>query len=102
MRHDIKHVYKAIEKLEWAHERHMEVYGAGNKDRLIGTHETSSYYEFSHGKSHRGCSVRIPNNVISKGKGYLEDRRPSANCDPYKVASAMVRTLCLENCLVEA
>jgi glutamine synthetase len=79
----------------------MDVYGEDNKSRLIGTHETSDYHTFSSGESHRGCSVRIPNNVVSAGKGYLEDRRPSANCDPYKVASAMVRTLCLENTLAE-
>ena len=101
MRTDIKHIHKAIEKLEWTHDRHMDVYGEGNKSRLIGTHETSDYHTFSSGESHRGCSVRIPNNVVSAGKGYLEDRRPSANCDPYKVASAMVRTLCLENTLAE-
>ena len=101
MRHDIKHIHTAIEKLEWTHDRHMKVYGYGNEARLIGTHETSDYSTFSYGESHRGCSIRIPNNVVANGKGYLEDRRPSANCDPYKVVSAMIRTLCLENCLIE-
>ena len=28
----------------------------------------------------------------SDGCGYLEDRRPSSNCDPYTVAEAIVRS----------
>ena len=99
MRGSIRHIYEAIEKLEWTHERHMKVYGEGNEARLVGTHETSNYNKFTSGESHRGCSVRIPNHVILKGKGYLEDRRPAANCDPYKVSQALVQTLILENAL---
>ena len=101
MRHDIKHIYRGIEKLEWTHMRHLLVYGYGNKDRLTGTHETSSYDEFTYGESNRGCSVRIPNSVVKAGKGYFEDRRPAANCDPYLVTAAMLRTVCLENSLAE-
>ena len=32
--------------------------------------------------------------IISHGKGYLEDRRPSANCDPYLVAWRIIKTIC--------
>lgn len=28
-------------------------------------------------------------------QGYLEDRRPSSNSDPYDVTAALVRTVCL-------
>ena len=35
--------------------------------------------------ANRGCSIRIPREVAEQGYGYLEDRRPSSNCDPYKV-----------------
>ena len=28
------------------------------------------------------------------GKGYLEDRRPSANMDPYQVCMALMITVC--------
>jgi len=28
------------------------------------------------------------------GMGYLEDRRPSANMDPYEVCAAMIATTC--------
>jgi glutamine synthetase len=27
--------------------------------------------------------------------GYLEDRRPASNCDPYAVTDIIVRTVCL-------
>ena len=33
----------------------------------------------------RGCSIRIPRECAEERKGYLEDRRPSSNCDPYQV-----------------
>jgi len=99
MRKDIKYIRRAMEKLEWTHNRHIKICGAGNKERLTGTHETSEYDTFSWGDSHRGCSVRIPNHVVLKGKGYLEDRRPAANCDPYEVASSLVYTLILENAM---
>ena len=34
--------------------------------------------------------------VKKEGKGYLEDRRPSANCDPYLVCQKLVETICGE------
>ena len=33
-----------------------------------------------------GASIRIPMQTANDGYGYLEDRRPSANMDPYLVA----------------
>ena len=33
----------------------------------------------------RGASIRVPRDVAEQGHGYLEDRRPSSNCDPYQV-----------------
>jgi len=48
---------------------------------------------FSHGVSDRGASVRIPWQVQKDKKGYLEDRRPSANIDPYKVCFEMLDTV---------
>ena len=35
--------------------------------------------------------------VGEEGKGYLEDRRPSSNCDPYRVTEAIVRTTILDD-----
>ena len=64
-------------------------------DRLTGYHETSSVHQFSSGVAHRGASIRIPRQCAEDGKGYLEDRRPSSNCDPYRVTEAIARTVCL-------
>lgn len=74
-------------------QRHISVYGADNDQRLTGLHETQSINEFSYGVSDRGASIRIPIGTVEDGwKGRLEDRRPSSNADPYKVAAAIVKT----------
>ncbi|MEZ6115512.1 MAG: hypothetical protein R3C28_02905 [Pirellulaceae bacterium] len=74
--------------------RHIDVYGADNNQRLTGLHETQSIDKFSYGVSDRGASIRIPVSTIDDGwKGRLEDRRPASNADPYKVASAIIRTV---------
>ena len=72
----------------------MAVYGDGNAKRLTGKHETCPITEFRWGVSDRGASVRVPWQVDKDGKGYLEDRRPSANCDPYLVAWRLIKTIC--------
>ena len=69
--------------------------GKDNERRLTGRHETASIDEFSAGIANRGASIRIPRQVGKDGKGYLEDRRPAANCDPYLVTEALVRTVVL-------
>jgi glutamine synthetase len=38
--------------------------------------------------------VRIPWQVEVDKKGYLEDRRPNANCDPYVTTRLLVSTIC--------
>jgi glutamine synthetase len=42
------------------------------------------------------CSVRIPRQVGTDGKGCLEDRRPSSNCDPYVVTAAIASDVLLD------
>ncbi|MEM0951877.1 MAG: glutamine synthetase beta-grasp domain-containing protein [Cyanobacteria bacterium P01_H01_bin.74] len=91
----IKSIEKAVEQLSQAHEAHIAVYGVGNEYRLTGLHETCDIKQFRHGVADRGCSVRIPRSVAIAGYGYLEDRRPGANADPYEIASALVKTICL-------
>jgi glutamine synthetase len=76
--------------------KHMSVYGAHNELRLTGKHETQSIHEFSYGISDRGASIRIPMQTANDGYGYLEDRRPSANMDPYKVCAALMETVCTD------
>jgi glutamine synthetase len=68
-------------------------YGFGIEDRLTGLHETASYKQFSYGVSDRGASVRIPWQVEVEGKGYIEDRRPNANMDPYVVTRLIIETV---------
>jgi glutamine synthetase len=75
-------------------ELHMENYGVGVEDRLTGAHETQRFDQFSYGVSDRGASIRIPWQVAVDQKGYLEDRRPNANMDPYVVTRLMVDTIC--------
>ena len=73
---------------------HIAVYGAYNDQRLTGKHETQSIHEFSYGVSDRGASIRIPIMTVENGyKGWLEDRRPSSNGDPYKIAAIIIKTV---------
>lgn len=69
-------------------------YGVGFQDRLTGAHETCSYEEFKYGVGDRTASVRIPLHVKLNGRGYIEDRRPCSNIDPYRVTAKLVRTVC--------
>jgi len=87
-------IHKALKALGEKHKEHIEVYGDSNNLRLTGEHETCSIDEFKWGVSDRGASIRIPWQVAKDGMGYLEDRRPSANCDPYIVCSKLVDTIC--------
>ena len=75
-------------------EEHLAGYGQGIEERLTGAHETQRYDEYSYGVSDRGASVRIPWQVAQDQKGYIEDRRPNANADPYVVARLMTNTVC--------
>ena len=84
----------ACEKLKRKHFEHIAVYGAGNEARLTGKHETCSINEFRYGISDRGASIRIPMATADAKAGYLEDRRPAANMDPYQVTAALLKTVC--------
>jgi glutamine synthetase len=88
------HIIEACEKLSKNPQEHIDVYGQDNDQRLTGEHETCSIKEFRYGVSDRGASIRIPWQVEKDGKGYLEDRRPSSNCDPYKVSKKLIETIC--------
>ena len=90
----IKVIEDACEKLSQTHDDHIAVYGAHNEERLTGLHETCSIQDFRYGVSDRGASIRIPMQTANDGYGYLEDRRPSANMDPYKVCAALIETTC--------
>ena len=93
----ITYIHKAIEKLSKKHKEHIAVYGEHNNLRLTGKNETANIETFSYGNCDRGSSIRIPVNVVKDGKGYLEDRRPAANCDPYLVVAAILKTVLLDD-----
>eukprot|EP01084_Bolivina_argentea_P250014 418720_1 len=91
-----KYIIQAVERLGKVHEIHMKMYGKNNRDRLTGMHETAKFAEFKYGVANRGASIRIPRQCEIDQKGYLEDRRPAANCDPYIVTSMIAKTTILQ------
>ena len=87
-------ILEACEKLSKNPQEHIDAYGQDNDQRLTGLHETCSITEFRYGVSDRGASIRIPWQVKRDKKGYLEDRRPASNCDPYVVSQKLIETIC--------
>lgn len=90
-----KEVYdKICEAFAPVIKEHMAVYGAYNEERLTGKHETAAHDEFSYGVSDRGASIRIPIATVENDwKGWLEDRRPASNADPYTAAARIIKTV---------
>ena len=93
MRESYEPCVAAAEALGRRADLHIANYGAGIEGRLTGEHETAKYDTYFFGVSDRGASVRIPWQVEKDGKGYIEDRRPNANCDPYVVTRLIVETI---------
>jgi glutamine synthetase len=78
---------------EMRHENHIEVYGSENDLRLTGKFETQSINKFSWGVADRGASIRVPHSTKENWKGYLEDRRPASNANPYDIIRVISVTL---------
>jgi glutamine synthetase len=73
---------------------HIAVYGPDNDKRLTGKHETAPWNKFSYGVADRGASIRVPHSFIKNDyRGYLEDRRPNSQGDPYQIASQILKTI---------
>jgi len=73
---------------------HIAVYGPDNHLRLTGLHETQSIDKFNYGIANRGASVRVPHSFVNNNyRGYLEDRRPNSQGDPYKIAGRVLQTI---------
>jgi len=89
-------IIEACEKLGKKHEEHIRVYGEGNERRLTGAHETANISTFKYGVADRGASIRIPTDTEAAQCGYLEDRRPASNMDPYVVTAKIYTTTVLE------
>ncbi|XP_075969945.1 glutamine synthetase 1, mitochondrial-like [Anticarsia gemmatalis] len=78
------------------HKTYMQNYGLGdgieNRKRLTGIFETASFDECRWAVADRGASIRLQRSVKTKKKGFLEDRRPAGDCDPYRVCSLLADT----------
>jgi len=83
-------IFRTFEK---RHKEHLSVYGSDNEKRLSGNHETQAIDKFSTGVGDRGASIRIPPTTIKEWKGYLEDRRPASNADPYEIVQIVSESL---------
>jgi len=93
----MKYIEDMMVHFEKNHMIHMSLYGADNDKRLTGVHETSPFDKFSYGVGNRAASFRIPTSTVNQnGKGYIEDRRPASNIDPYVVSSIIFDTACLQ------
>ncbi len=85
---------KLMDKFEAYKDEHIAAYGPENHLRLTGLHETQSIDKFSWGIADRGASIRVPHSFANDGyKGYLEDRRPNSQGDPYKIVSRVLKTV---------
>jgi glutamine synthetase len=92
----MEYINNMMEKFAAKHGDHIELYGDDNNKRLTGIHETSSINSFSYGVGNRAASFRIPTSTAAaNGKGYIEDRRPASNIDPYLVSGIMYDTAVL-------
>lgn len=86
---------KLMDAFEKYKDEHIAAYGPDNHLRLTGLHETQSIDKFSWGVADRGASIRVPHSFV-KGdayKGYLEDRRPNSQGDPYQIVSRVLKTV---------
>ena len=80
--------------LEDKKDEHIAAYGPDNHMRLTGLHETQSIDKFSWGVADRGASIRVPHSFVNNSyKGYLEDRRPNSQGDPYSIAGRILQTI---------
>jgi glutamine synthetase len=82
-----------LDAMQQNHSLHIAEYGKDNRQRLTGEHETQHINKFSWGVGDRGASIRVPTDTAKNWVGYLEDRRPAANCNPYRVAKRIIETV---------
>ncbi len=85
---------KVMDSFKKNMEEHIAVYGPDNHMRLTGLHETQAIDTFSWGVADRGASIRVPHAFEKNDwKGYLEDRRPNSQGDPYAIAGRILKTV---------
>lgn len=81
-------IVRIIDVLKETHKQFISLCGEDTVKRLSGEHGSSTM-NFSSGVGHTNVSIRIPKDTFLQAKGWFEDRRPSANVDPYKVGLAI-------------
>lgn len=86
-------IISVMDRLKLRHAEHLAIYGQDNHRRLTGRNETSDPDVFTYGVGDRTASVRIPLDTKLNGMGYLEDRRPGSNIDPYQCTSLILDTV---------
>jgi len=91
-------IIEIIRKLSIKHTECLEVYGDNSK-RLSGKFETSDKDVFTYGAGDRAASVRIPTTTCHDRKGYIEDRRPASDLDPYLACAMILDATLLEGTL---
>lgn len=84
-----------LKRLAKKHLKHLEYYGDNSK-RLSGKFETSKRDVFTYGVGNRAASVRIPTETAFNKQGYIEDRRPASDIDPYVSCALMADTIILD------
>ncbi|MBC2601348.1 glutamine synthetase beta-grasp domain-containing protein [Puniceicoccus vermicola] len=85
---------KLMDAFEKYKDEHIAAYGPDNHLRLTGLHETQSIDKFSWGVADRGASIRVPHSFVKNDyKGYLEDRRPNSEGDPYAIVGRVQQTV---------
>lgn len=94
-------IIHAIDGLTATHDECIALYGEDLDHRMTGELETSDPTVFSFGDSDRACSIRKPIGVRKDGYGYLEDRRPCANINPYVVCAAIMQSVEEGRCTIK-
>ena len=62
--------------------------------RMFRGSYATGYSWLKNGIANRGASIRVPHSFVNNGyKGYLEDRRPNSQGDPYQIASQILKTI---------
>ena len=84
-------ILRAIGNMEKHHKEDIVAYGPGNEARMTGECETACFDTFTWGVADRSASVRIGRDTQIAKCGYLEDRRPPANANPYVIMATLVR-----------
>lgn len=82
-------IMRIIEKLKTEHKAFISLCGDDTIKRLTGENDSSNHLNFAYGVDTTNVSIRIPRDTMINKRGSFEDRRPSANVDPYKVGLAL-------------